>query len=141
MSLLLIRITSYNVCYTKLLRPREEFGRIHGVDERIPLAGIGDMVRVVSALRFLWYPLTHHIASGRELGTLQAHVGWSMYRFGLAYVFYLAIVITSYSIHYTKLYDSRKSRGRLIGGIEVNVTIRDSLNRPIRRKGSVKLGG
>ena len=37
-----------------LLLPREEFGRIHGVDERIPLAGIGDMVRIVSALIERW---------------------------------------------------------------------------------------
>jgi acetylornithine deacetylase/succinyl-diaminopimelate desuccinylase-like protein len=37
-----------------VLLPREEFGRIHGVDERIPLAGIGDMVRIVSALIERW---------------------------------------------------------------------------------------
>ncbi|HEU5360212.1 MAG TPA: M20/M25/M40 family metallo-hydrolase [Candidatus Deferrimicrobiaceae bacterium] len=37
-----------------LLLPREEFGRIHGVDERIPLAGIDDMVTVVSRLIEEW---------------------------------------------------------------------------------------
>jgi len=37
-----------------LLLPREEFGRIHGVDERIPLSGISEMVRIVSALIEGW---------------------------------------------------------------------------------------
>jgi acetylornithine deacetylase/succinyl-diaminopimelate desuccinylase-like protein len=37
-----------------VLLPREEFGRIHGVDERIPLSGIDEMVRIVSALIARW---------------------------------------------------------------------------------------
>jgi acetylornithine deacetylase/succinyl-diaminopimelate desuccinylase-like protein len=37
-----------------ILLPREEFGRIHGVDERIPLSGIDEMVRIVSALIRRW---------------------------------------------------------------------------------------
>jgi acetylornithine deacetylase/succinyl-diaminopimelate desuccinylase-like protein len=37
-----------------ILLPREEFGRIHGVDERIPLAGIAEMIRIVSALIARW---------------------------------------------------------------------------------------
>ncbi len=37
-----------------VLLPRGEFGRIHGVDERIPLSGIGEMVRIVSALIGRW---------------------------------------------------------------------------------------
>jgi acetylornithine deacetylase/succinyl-diaminopimelate desuccinylase-like protein len=37
-----------------ILLPREEFGRIHGVDERIPVAGIAEMTRVVSALIARW---------------------------------------------------------------------------------------
>ncbi len=37
-----------------LLLPREEFGRIHGVDERIPLGGILEMATVVSALVARW---------------------------------------------------------------------------------------
>jgi acetylornithine deacetylase/succinyl-diaminopimelate desuccinylase-like protein len=37
-----------------VLLPREEFGRIHGVDERIPLAGIDEMVKIVSALIARW---------------------------------------------------------------------------------------
>jgi len=37
-----------------VLLPREEFGRIHGVDERIPLAGIAEMIRIVSALIGRW---------------------------------------------------------------------------------------
>ncbi len=37
-----------------LLLPREEFGRIHGVDERIPLSGVLEMATVVSALIARW---------------------------------------------------------------------------------------
>ncbi len=37
-----------------LLLPREEFGRIHGVDERIPVTGIGEMVKIVAALIEGW---------------------------------------------------------------------------------------
>ena len=37
-----------------LLLPREEFGRIHGVDERIPLSGILEMTTIVSALVARW---------------------------------------------------------------------------------------
>ncbi len=37
-----------------VLLPREEFGRIHGVDERIPLAGVDEMVRIISALIRKW---------------------------------------------------------------------------------------
>ena len=37
-----------------VLLPREEFGRIHGVDERIPLSGIAEMIRIVSALIEGW---------------------------------------------------------------------------------------
>jgi acetylornithine deacetylase/succinyl-diaminopimelate desuccinylase-like protein len=37
-----------------LLLPRGEFGRIHGVDERIPLSGIEAMVRIVSTLIARW---------------------------------------------------------------------------------------
>ena len=37
-----------------VLLPREEFGRIHGVDERIPLSGIGEMVQIISALIEGW---------------------------------------------------------------------------------------
>ena len=37
-----------------LLLPREEFGRIHGVDERIPLSGVLEMTAIVSALIARW---------------------------------------------------------------------------------------
>jgi acetylornithine deacetylase/succinyl-diaminopimelate desuccinylase-like protein len=37
-----------------VLLPREEFGRIHGVDERIPLGGIKEMTSIVSALIARW---------------------------------------------------------------------------------------
>jgi serine/threonine-protein kinase len=44
-----------------------------------------------ATLRFLWYLLGHHVAGGPEFGTFTAHLAWTLYRFGLAYVFYLAI--------------------------------------------------
>ncbi|MGE5189526.1 MAG: M20/M25/M40 family metallo-hydrolase [Gemmatimonadota bacterium] len=37
-----------------LLLPREEFGRIHGVDERIPLSGVLEMATIVAALVARW---------------------------------------------------------------------------------------
>jgi len=37
-----------------LLLPREEFGRIHGVDERIPLSGVLEMTTIVAALIARW---------------------------------------------------------------------------------------
>jgi acetylornithine deacetylase/succinyl-diaminopimelate desuccinylase-like protein len=37
-----------------LLLPREEMGRIHGVDEKIPVAGISEMTSAVSALIGRW---------------------------------------------------------------------------------------
>ncbi len=37
-----------------ILLPREEFGRIHGVDERIPVDGVAQMTRVVAALIARW---------------------------------------------------------------------------------------
>ncbi len=37
-----------------LLLPREEYGKIHGVDERIPLAGIGEMTDILYALIARW---------------------------------------------------------------------------------------
>jgi acetylornithine deacetylase/succinyl-diaminopimelate desuccinylase-like protein len=37
-----------------VLLPRAEHGKIHGVDERIPVAGIEEMTRVVSALIERW---------------------------------------------------------------------------------------
>jgi carboxypeptidase PM20D1 len=37
-----------------ILLPRGEFGRIHGIDERIPLSGIDEMVEIISALIGRW---------------------------------------------------------------------------------------
>ncbi len=37
-----------------VLPPRAEHGKIHGVDERIPLAGIAEMAEIVYALVERW---------------------------------------------------------------------------------------
>lgn len=37
-----------------ILLPRGEYGRIHGIDERIPLSGIDEMTRIVHALIARW---------------------------------------------------------------------------------------
>ena len=63
-----IRITSYNVCYTKLLRARAEFQCDRAADS----------------------------AAGAR------------YQYDLVIQFHSCLVITSYSIHYTKLYDCRR---------------------------------
>jgi serine/threonine-protein kinase len=46
---------------------------------------------LMSALRFVWYMVTHHTASSGESDTLTAHLAWTSYRFVLAYGFYLAV--------------------------------------------------
>ncbi len=45
----------------------------------------------LGAVRMLWYIGAHHTASPAELGIFMGHLSYAMQRFGLAYVFYLAI--------------------------------------------------
>jgi hypothetical protein len=45
----------------------------------------------VGALRLAWYFFTHHVAGGAEAATLLGHLPWAAYRFGIAYVVYLAL--------------------------------------------------
>jgi len=44
-----------------LLLPRAEHGKIHGVDERIPVSGIGEMTDIVYALIAQW---NRHLQTG-----------------------------------------------------------------------------
>jgi serine/threonine-protein kinase len=44
----------------------------------------------LAALRMVWYVASHHYASDEEIGKLTGNLAWAMYRFGLAYAFYLA---------------------------------------------------
>ena len=44
-----------------------------------------------ASLRMVWYVATRHVPDGTEIEILTAHLAWSMYRFGLAYAFYLAV--------------------------------------------------
>jgi serine/threonine-protein kinase len=43
------------------------------------------------AARVFWFFGAHHVASTEEVSILVAHLAYSMYRVGLAYVFYLAV--------------------------------------------------
>jgi serine/threonine-protein kinase len=45
----------------------------------------------LGAMRMLWLLGAHHVPSSAELDVFTAHLAWSLYRFGLAYVFYLAL--------------------------------------------------
>jgi len=45
----------------------------------------------LGAVRLAWFLGAHHVASGAEVGSLRAHLAWSLYRVGLVYVFYLAL--------------------------------------------------
>ena len=84
------RITSYNVCYTKLLRGRHARRRRDlGKGE-----GLGQMrLDELDALILTFLP--------DDLGTG------------------VALVITSYSIHYTKLYEEAAMIGNLVASITV----------------------
>ena len=44
-----------------------------------------------AVIRMGWYVVGHHVASGLEIFNFTAHLSWSLYRFGLAYIFYLAL--------------------------------------------------
>jgi serine/threonine-protein kinase len=45
----------------------------------------------LAALRMVWYATTHHYASSMEINNITSNLGWAMYRFALAYAFYLAV--------------------------------------------------
>ena len=75
----MVRITSYNVCYTKLLRLFDEFTVVKPTANQVTVPLFGNM--------------DHHQIEFTRLEGLETD-----HRI-------LEIVITSYSIHYTKLYD------------------------------------
>ena len=89
------RITSYNVCYTKLLRPLEqEMMRTHAVKGR---QIIDAMIKAFDFESFSHINILRHIAEYHH-----ECLDGSGYPWGLRCD---EIVITSYSIHYTKLYE------------------------------------
>jgi len=45
----------------------------------------------LGALRMLWFLDAHHVASPAETDVFMSHLAYAMWRFGTAYVFYLAI--------------------------------------------------
>ena len=83
------RITSYNVCYTKLLRSvYVQVGRQHGNEDRVRSARIVSQIFTVESCGRVYHR-----------------------------------VITSYSIHYTKLYDRLRRRDRLgVATLGVRIT-------------------
>ena len=90
------RITSYNVCYTKLLRETFDAAELEeDLIEEVPAAVVqpavaGGKVEGVEALKALLKALESDDVA-RSLKGMNISVN---------------IVITSYSIHYTKLYDA-----------------------------------
>ena len=99
------RITSYNVCYTKLLR--EFFNPGGSVKDRIGAAIIEDAER------------RGHLAPGGIIvegtsGNTGIALAMAATLKGYRCIFTMP-VITSYSIHYTKLYDSMAGPALKIG--------------------------
>jgi hypothetical protein len=45
----------------------------------------------LTAVRLLWFVGAHHVVAAEELDVFQAHLAWSLFRFGVLYVFYLAL--------------------------------------------------
>ena len=95
------RITSYNVCYTKLLRYLAEQG--------YTIATLGDMYRVPGSKKSLMelqsegadVRIVYGIPDAVKLAKKQNEKV-----IFVAIGFETTAVITSYSIHYTKLYDT-----------------------------------
>ena len=96
------RITSYNVCYTKLLRidpgtvHRLFFAEANGTPSRY------HQPKTCDAKIDKTYDWSH-VASGQVRLDMRMPE-WTRYMFNAGQVMYDS-VITSYSIHYTKLYD------------------------------------
>ena len=86
-----VRITSYNVCYTKLLRDVPSSDGVCGRGER---GGGGSRRRAEQRRK------NHLIQKSRVVVLVLAAVAVGL------------VVITSYSIHYTKLYEGLCARGR-----------------------------
>ena len=101
-----IRITSYNVCYTKLLRfvgfyvTRESISR----RKSSPNQG-GSSARTYIALHLLTQPVILVAKDGRS-SSIRTRLFQYMSSRTTAQGFSGGIVITSYSIHYTKLYET-----------------------------------
>ena len=105
--MLLIRITSYNVCYTKLLR----------------VAIVRGSPEIRDAEPVVW------ILVGLSAAPSVALWGRCAGRLG---------VITSYSIHYTKLYDDHRARSdRALGALRI-AQLR--LPAPVASLGAQQLG-
>ena len=84
-----VRITSYNVCYTKLLRAHRMY--IHG----------GEAFLTILADEALVQPVAFGLTADHLLEQRQIFCPV----FGVSELIPAYPVITSYSIHYTKLYD------------------------------------
>ena len=91
-----VRITSYNVCYTKLLRivARGEPIRLGHDHPTVRQLEIEQLIKIV-AIGLHKHVLAGETEIGRTILHIGGHVGGTDNN-----------VITSYSIHYTKLYDA-----------------------------------
>ena len=94
------RITSYNVCYTKLLRYSgiELLEEVEGVIILDPITGDSDYYDVEDVPTWV-----DHVYSADLI--VEQLDDWGQYKDGFLNSIF-GHVITSYSIHYTKLYDN-----------------------------------
>ena len=107
------RITSYNVCYTKLLRsaflpfvPGSYVGK--GVKGAVKVAGkVDDITDIGKLLSKGVTKIDDVLDVGKALGKADdlLEAGQKMSRMDGVLDAKQALVITSYSIHYTKLYE------------------------------------
>ena len=107
----LLRITSYNVCYTKLLRVGwDNFERLF-TDKLLGAA-------TLHTLELMLYVLLFQVGIALVLAVLVEAISRLKTFYRTVFFFPVvisgtAIVITSYSIHYTKLYEIRLTISRL----------------------------
>ena len=105
----MFRITSYNVCYTKLLRDNISFDLYEG--ETLGIIGINGAGKstILKQIAGVTTPTSGEIIkSGRVTALLELGTGFNNELTGFENIYLNGtFVITSYSIHYTKLYEFR----------------------------------
>ena len=96
------RITSYNVCYTKLLRKISIIPKYGGEETT---NGFVDQLKVPPALKSVLEETFGFQATARTLTYIMKRLNKLGFSQRSKSFFQKIFVITSYSIHYTKLYD------------------------------------
>ena len=126
------RITSYNVCYTKLLRSvGKDTKDTYNVAVRVPIPVEGVLQKVVGArarLGVTFYNVNEggYVQVDVAGGSLSSTVNQiNLTRANANSPMAETLVITSYSIHYTKLYELGPTNHHIFGAFDIT-SIKDN---------------